>query len=110
MIQDTIGKIEARLQDAGNLDETAREELTTLLAELKSEVSGLADTDADHAQSIAGFAQLSTHEATREATNSDALKHSLSGLEASVTELESSHPKLCNVVNRICMALSNLGI
>jgi len=110
MIQDTIQKIEARLRDADNLADGTRSELTTLLEELKSEVSGLADTDADHAQSIAGFAQLSTHEATRDDTNTDALKHSLGGLEASVTELESSHPQLVSVVNRICVALSNLGI
>ena len=110
MIQDTIRKIEARLQSADNLSAETREELTTLLAELKDEVSGISDTHADHAQSIAGFADLSTHEAVREATNEKALHHSLGGLQSSVEELEQSHPKLVDVVNRICTALSNLGI
>lgn len=110
MIQDTIQKIEARLQSAENLRPEVRDELTSLLAELKTEVGELADSHADHAQSIAGFAQLSTHEAVREQTNTDALNHSLGGLKASVDELEQSHPKLVSVVNRICTALSNLGI
>jgi hypothetical protein len=110
MIQDTIQKIETRLQSAENLSAEAREELTSLLSELKAEVSGLADSQSDQAQSIAGFAQLSTHEAVRDQTNEDLLNHSLSGLKASVDELEQSHPKLVSVVNRICTALSNLGI
>lgn len=110
MIQDTIQKIEARLQSAENLGDQARAELTSLLAELKGEVSQITDTHADHAQSIAGFADLSTHEAVRGETNEKALNHSLGGLQSSVEELEQSHPKLVDVVNRICTALSNLGI
>ncbi|MGB0578694.1 MAG: DUF4404 family protein [Limisphaerales bacterium] len=110
MIQDTIQKIEARLQSAENLGAEARGELTELLAELKTEVSEISDSHADQAQSIAGFADLSTHEAVREGTNQKALDHSLGGLQSSVEELEQSHPGLVSVVNRICTALSNLGI
>jgi len=110
MIQDTIQKIEARLQSAESLAPGTREELTKLLAELKDEVSGISDTHADQVQSIAGFADLSTHEAVREETNEKALNHSIGGLQSSVEELEQSHPKLVDVVNRICTALSNLGI
>lgn len=110
MIQDTIQKIETRLQDAANLSPDAREELTTLLAELKAEVDGITESHADQAQSIAGFAALSTHEAVRDDTNEKALNHSIGGLQSSVEEFEQSHPGLVGVVNRICTALSNLGI
>ncbi len=110
MIQDTIQKIETRLQDADNLSPDARTELTTLLGELKSEVAQITDSHADQARSIAGFADLSTHEAVRKETNADALNHSLGGLKSSVDEFEQSHPQLVSVVNRICTALSNLGI
>jgi len=110
MPNDTINRIEERLKSARTLNDETRKELLSLLTELKKEVSGLAETHGDQAQSIAGFAQLSAHEATRDAKNPDALKHSIGGLEASVSEFEQSHPKLVAAANRICTALSNLGI
>jgi hypothetical protein len=109
-MRETIDRIEARLKGAEKMSDETRDELLALLEELKEEVGGLANTHADEAQSIAGFAQVSAHEATRRAPNEQALQHSLGGLEASVGEFEQSHPKLVAVVNRVCHALSNLGI
>jgi hypothetical protein len=110
MIEDTIAKIEARLQNAEALSEEKRQELRQLLATLKSEVAKLSRTHAEQAESIAGFADLSAHEATRESQNPELLKLSLKGLSSSVEEFEKSHPKLVQIVNSISNALSNLGI
>lgn len=110
MISDTIAKLEARLADAGTLNETSRRELVDLLATLKGEVNDLARTHAEHAQSIAGFAEASAHEATRQQKNPELLRLSLAGLETSVDGFEQSHPRLVEIVNRICTTLSNLGI
>ena len=109
MIHDTISKIEARLAQSAVRDE-AKTELTTLLATLKAEVADLSKTHGDAAQSIAGFTEVSAHEATREQPNPELLKHSLGGLSASVEGFETSHPRLVDIVNRICTTLSNLGI
>jgi hypothetical protein len=110
MIRDTISEIEAKLKNAGALNEDARRELTDLLAKLKTEVTELARTDADQAASIAGFAQTSTHEATRLEKNPQLLQLSIDGLSASVDGFEESHPQLVQIVNRICTTLANLGI
>lgn len=110
MIQDTIAKIEARLASTEQLPVEKRRELMELVARLKEEVQSLSQTHADDARSIAQFAALSTHEATREEIKPPLLEFSLRGLERSVKGFESSHPKLVDVVNRICTALSNLGI
>lgn len=110
MIEDTIEKIEARLQHADSLPEDKRAELRQLFATLKAEVAKLPRTHAEQAESIAGFADISTHEATREQQNPELLKLSLSGLSSSVEEFEKSHPKLVQIVNAISNALSNLGI
>ena len=111
MIEDTIAKIEGRLQHADALTNDKREELQQLLATLKSEVAKLSKTHAEQAESIAGFADISTHEATREQQNPELLKLSLNGLtSSSVEEFEKSHPKLVQIVNSISNALSNLGI
>jgi len=110
MIEDTIGKIEARIQGAETVNEERRRELLQLLGTLKSEVAELSKTHGEQAQSIAGFAGVSAHEATREEKNPKSLKHSILGLESSVHNLEQSHPQLVGVVNRIATMLSNMGI
>jgi len=110
MIEDTIAKIEARIQAAEAIKDDRRHELLELLATLKSEVSSLSEVDREHAQSIAGFAELSAHEATRAEQNPKLLNLSLQGLKSSVDELEESHPQLVQIVNAISNTLSNLGI
>ena len=110
MIQDTINQLEAQIQNSQNLSPERRAELATLLTTLKSEVNELAKTHGEQAESIAGFARVSAHEATRSTPNQEALQHSIGGLEASVSGFEESHPRLVQIVNSICNTLSNLGI
>ncbi len=110
MIEDTIGKIEARIQGADTIRDERRRELLQLLGTLKSEVAELSKTHGEQAQSIAGFADVSTHEATRAEQNPELLKLSLQGLGSSVEELEESHPRLVQIVNAISNTLSNLGM
>ena len=110
MIRETISKLEARLQNAGSLSESSRQELLGLLHTLQAEVAELSKTDADQAQSIEAFALTSAHEATRTQPQPALLQHSLGGLSASVEGFETSHPTLVQIVNRICTMLSNIGI
>ncbi|HEV2392940.1 MAG TPA: DUF4404 family protein [Verrucomicrobiae bacterium] len=110
MIEDTIGKIEAKIQAAEAIKDERRGELLQLLGTLKAEVAELSKTHVEQAESIAGFAELSTHEATRSEQNPRLLKLSLEGLSSSVEELEESHPRLVRIVNAISNTLSNLGI
>src|SRR5258706_4005453 len=110
MINDTLSKIEARLRSAESVPDERRRELLELVGTLKSEIGELSKTNEEQAQSIAGFTEVSTHEATRSEQNPDLLKISLEGLSGSVTGFEKSHPKLVQIVNSISTTLSNLGI
>ena len=110
MIEDTIGKIEARVQSAEAIKDERRRELLELLAKLKSEVAELSKTHEEQAESIAGFTEISAHEATRTEQNPELLKLGLEGLSSSVAEFEESHPRLVRIVNTISNTLSNLGI
>jgi prefoldin subunit 5 len=110
MIDDTLKQIETQLNSAESISESRRRELLQLLAKLKSEVAGLSETHGEEAQSIAGFTQVSAHEATRETPRPDLLELSLQGLRSSVEGFEKTHPKLVHVVNSISNTLSNLGI
>ena len=110
MIEDTIGKIESKIQGSDAIKEERRQELLQLLGTLKSEVAELSKTHGEQAQSIAAFAEISTHEATRTEQNPELLDLSLKGLSSSVAEFEDSHPRLVQIVNSISNTLSNLGI
>ena len=110
MIEDTLGKIEDRIRSTEAVQEDRRQELLQLLRTLKSEVAELSKTHGEQAQSIAGFTDLSTHEATRAEQDPELLKLSLEGLGSSVRGFEESHPRLVQIVNDISSTLSSLGI
>ncbi|HEY5297326.1 MAG TPA: DUF4404 family protein [Verrucomicrobiae bacterium] len=110
MIENTITKIEAKIRGANAVTEERKRELLQLLGTLKSEIGKLSETHGEQAQSIAGFANVSAHEATRVEKNPQSLEHSVRGLRSSVDGFEQSHPKLVQIVNSISNTLSNLGI
>jgi len=111
MIEDTIKKLESRIESAdASITEERRHELRQLIETLRAEVSNLAKTHGEQAESIASFADISAHEATRAEQNPQLLKLSLEGLNSSVEGFEESHPRLVQIVNAVSNTLSNLGI
>jgi Mg2+ and Co2+ transporter CorA len=110
MIEDTVSKIEAKIQGAEAINDDKKRELLQLLGTLKSEVNELSKTHVEQAESIAGFAEVSAHEATRSEQNPELLELSLKGMVSSVEGFEKSHPRLVQIVNNISNTLSNLGI
>lgn len=110
MIDETITKIEAQLKAAKAIKPERREELMKLLVTLKEEVSVLPEPQGEQARSIAKFAEVSAHEATRSTQDQKLLELSLEGLRSSAQGFEQSHPTLVRIVNSISSTLSNLGI
>ncbi len=110
MFKTTITNIENKITQSTSIQDKEKTELLQLLSSLQNEISELSKTDREHAESITGFTQTSTHEAIRKDKKEDLLNLSLKGLTSSVDELETSHPKLVEIVNRISHILSNMGI
>ena len=110
MLRDTIRKIEERLERLEAVPPEKREELLTLLGALRDEVNELAKSDAEHAESIKGFVDITAHEATREEKNPRLLQHAVDGLASTVQDLELSRPRLVENVNAICSWLASVGI
>lgn len=110
MIDDTVSKIEAQVRGVESISPERKAELLKLLATLKTEVSSLSKTNAEDAQSIAKFTEVSALEATRTEQNPRLRELSLAGMKSSVEGFEESHPKLVQAVNSISQTLSNLGI
>jgi hypothetical protein len=110
MLEDTLSKIEERLQNSAALNPAQRADLVKLLAQLKTEIGQFSKTHQEEAESIASFAEVSAHEAMRQSRNPRLLEHSIGGLKSSVEELETSHPRLAGLVNRLATMLANMGI
>jgi hypothetical protein len=110
MAKDTLDEIKRKIEANSALKEKDRAELLRLLASLKTSVEDLARTHAEHAQSIAGFLERSTEEATRREKNPALMKLALEGLSTSVKGFEVTHRRLVEDVNYICVVLGNMGI
>jgi len=110
MIQDRIAKIEATLSNSPNIPAETRQELLTLLAELKAEVTPFATTHGAEAQSITQLTDAAFEHATREEKQPAETAEALEGLASSVRDFEASHPRLVQIVDRIALTLSNMGI
>lgn len=110
MALNTLAKIEEKIRQNSSLTEKNKVELLNLLATLKPEMAEFSQTQAEHAESIAGFIERSTHEALRRQQNPTLLRVAIAGLSTSVKDFEVSHPKLVETVNYIANVLANMGI
>lgn len=106
----TMKKIKTKIKEATFPRNEDRRELLDLVSKLEREVADLSKADPEHAESIIGFIERSTHEATRRRKNEELLRISIAGLTASVKGFEASHERLVAVVNSICTTLANMGI
>ena len=110
MNESTLNEIEAKIRSADKISDERKRELLQLLATLKTEVGALSKTHGEQAESIAQFAKISAHEATRGKQSPELRELSVRDLQSSVEGFEKSHPHLVEIVNRISNTLSNLGI
>jgi hypothetical protein len=108
MIEDTISRLEARLQDSACALEN-REELLALLRQLKAELATLEKTQPHEARSITGHT-VQLARAAEDQRNPEIFKRSLQDLMGSVESFGESHPQLVQLINRIATTLANLGI
>jgi hypothetical protein len=110
MVKATITQIKEKIEKSDSIQNQSKKELIDLVTLLQEEIDRLSGPDSEHAESIAGFARASAHEALRKEKKPDLYNLSIEGLRASVHGFENSHPKLVEIVNSICVSLSNLGI
>jgi hypothetical protein len=92
------------------VDEKKKAELRQHLSTLRAELDKLAGADAERAKTIAGFAELSAHEATLPQPRPELLRLSVTGLQKSVLEFEETHPRLVEIVGSLSTILSNIGL
>jgi hypothetical protein len=104
MVEDRIRNIEACVQSSDNLPEGTKVELLELLASLRAELQGVNKDHLDRAETASAVVAKPQGEST------ETIEDALGGLTGTVTELEATHPRLSALVNRMAVALSNMGI
>ena len=112
MIEEILSRVEQRLRRADGLAGKNRDELLSLIQQLRQDL-GLAATELDlpeQLQSVLHFTQASAHEALQPDQDPELLQLALTGLARSVEGFEASHPRLVSIVGAIGQALGNMGI
>jgi len=110
MIPERIAQIEATLRTSAHIPEATRQELLDLLAGLKTEVAPLVATHASTVDHITGSADAAVQAAVRREEQPEEAAQAVEGLAASVRDFEVSHPRLVQIVDRLAVTLSNMGI
>ena len=105
----TLQEIKDKIASAKGLEENHKAELSELVDKLYSELETLSRTDRNRAESVSGFAKVSANEAAN-GDNPQTLDYALKGFSSSVEQLEASHPRVVEIVNRLCKMLSDIGI
>ncbi len=110
MLDETFARIERTVQDADELDSDKRAELLKRIEDLRAEMGNLNEMHHNQVQSITGFTQVTTHEATRGDKNPNLVRAGLDGLTASVEHFEATHPGLVRAVTSMSQLLANIGL
>jgi hypothetical protein len=111
MIQQTLDRITARVQNAGSLSDNDRAEIIELLESLRGEIQE--ESQLHHLEKIEkvlGVSELTTHDAAAQAQDSDLVGKAVEAMKSSVLELEASHPKASQAMARLAQILSGMGI
>jgi hypothetical protein len=111
MIQKTLDRITARVQNASTLSDDERAEIIALLESLRGEIQE--DQQLAHLERIEhvlGVSELTTHDAAAQAQESDLVGKAVEAMKSSVLELEASHPKASQAMARLAQILSGMGI
>lgn len=98
MIEETLRKLEERIRASERTGDGTRRELLELVTELRTEFKTVAETSSEDAAAIAARAG--------EATGDEGL----SGVEGSMLEFESAHPRIVGLFHSLMRTLADAGI
>lgn len=105
-----IEELEKKIESASQIDAKIKEDLLDLMRSLKTELADLKEIHPKTAHVIADKTQVSAEKILISDNKQNELQEHIDGLQETVGEFEASHPKLVQIVNRLCMMLSDIGI
>jgi len=103
MIEETLRKLEKRIQASERTGDGTRTELLALVDELRTEFASVAESHGDDAAAIARHAGGAVEKAAPAAG-------AAAGVEDSLLEFESAHPRIVTLFRSLMRTLADAGI
>ena len=103
-----LRKLQEKLSNLDKVSERERQELGNLVEQLQQELNELAVNDHDKAVEIGSAVQDTASQALHGGTAEAQL--AADDFTSIIEKLEISHPRLTDVVNRMCKVLADIGI
>ncbi len=104
----TLKTIEEKISSLESVSSSDKAELNSLVASLQSELSSMASTDIDKATKVGTAVQTTADKALQ--GNAQTVQSTIDDFSTAIETLEVSHPKITDIVNRICKMLADIGI
>lgn len=109
MISDIMARIETILESSA-LSEIEKDNLGTLATNLHKELDSVPEDKKDYAISVASFTEVALRETVRIKRDPKLVEHASAGLKESVSTFSADHPKISQLVDKICNFFSDSGI
>lgn len=108
MLDSTLKNIKEKITSLENISRNDKNELNILVDKLDQELASMSIIDQEKALKIGSVVQATADKALE----GDALsfESTMDDFSTSIETLEVTHPKLTNIVNRICKMLADIGI
>jgi hypothetical protein len=104
MIEETLKRLEERIRSSERTGDGTRTELLELVGDLRTEFASVAESHHDDAAAIAERAAIAEHEGKATAESPAA------GVEGSMLEFESAHPRIVGLFHSLMRTLADAGI
>ncbi len=109
MISDIMARVETILESSA-LTEIEKDHLSTMVTNLHKELDEVPEEKKEDAISVASFTEVATRVSTRAKKDPALIKHATDGLDHSVQSFSADHPKIAQLVDKICSFFSDSGI
>ncbi|MCF6176393.1 MAG: DUF4404 family protein [Victivallaceae bacterium] len=104
----TLKNIKQKIDSLESVSTNDKTELNALVENLHEELSAIASTDLDKASKVGSVVQTTADKALQ--GDAQTVQSTIDDFSTSIETLEVTHPKLTDIVNRICMMLADIGI
>jgi len=110
MIEETLRKLEERIQSSKRTGDGTRTELLALVKDLRTEFAAVAETHGEEAAAIAQRAQEATRDGTVRGSGEPTADGRAADVEDALLEFESAHPRMVGIFRSLMRTLADAGI
>lgn len=105
-----LARLTRLMERAENLEGSVRDELLAATRDMAHALEPVYESGPEQARSVAQFAEVAGHEATKASPDPGLLDVALQGLNRAALPVEEREPGLAEIVGRFAQMLANLGI